>query len=205
MFHWLPVKELRKIIRFPDAPVNVNVPVIVCVVPAVKVICFPAVVEVKLLNVAEPDIVETFVLSLKITVPVPALKVPELDQLPPTVIELLPAESVPADIVRLLETITSPASVAIWPAILIFKFPYVIALTVCADAPAYSTVRLVKVLLVIVYCELKSAVASVRVTLTVPLPVNVPMPLITSVAEGVNKPQSCLNLLRKRRWLWSSY
>jgi len=38
---------------------------------------------------------------------------------------------------------------------------------------------------VIVYWLLKSAVAAVRVTFTVPLPVKVPRPEITSVAPGV--------------------
>jgi len=38
---------------------------------------------------------------------------------------------------------------------------------------------------VIVYWLLKSAVAAVRVTLTVPVPVKVPRPEITSVAPGV--------------------
>jgi hypothetical protein len=44
---------------------------------------------------------------------------------------------------------------------------------------------LVKVLPVIVYWELKSAVAAVRVTWTVPVPVRVPAPLIIFAAEGV--------------------
>lgn len=35
------------------------------------------------------------------------------------------------------------------------------------------------------YCELKSAVATVRVTFTVPLPVSVPAPLMRLVAPGV--------------------
>ena len=46
--------------------------------------------------------------------------------------------------------------------------------------------RLVKVLPVIVYCELKSAVADVLVTWAVPVPVSVPAPLITFATEGVN-------------------
>jgi hypothetical protein len=41
-------------------------------------------------------------------------------------------------------------------------------------------------LLAIVYWLLKSAVAAVRVTFTVPLPVSVPAPLITLAAAGVN-------------------
>jgi hypothetical protein len=44
---------------------------------------------------------------------------------------------------------------------------------------------LVSVLLVIVYWLLKSAVAAVRVTTTVPLPVSVPAPLMTADAAGV--------------------
>jgi len=39
-----------------------------------------------------------------------------------------------------------------------------------------------------VYCELKSAVAAVRLTFTVPDPVSVPAPFITSAAAGVNVP-----------------
>ena len=72
--------------------------------------------------------------------------------------------------------------------LLIFKFPYVRALTVCAALPAYSTVKFVSVLLAIVYCELKSAVAAVRVTFTVPLPVRVPVPLMMSAAAGAKEP-----------------
>ena len=40
----------------------------------------------------------------KMTVPVPGVKVPLLVQLPPTVILLLPAERLPAVIVKLLAT-----------------------------------------------------------------------------------------------------
>lgn len=43
-------------------------------------------------------------------------------------------------------------------------------------------------MVVIVYCELKSAVAAVRVTFTVPEPLSVPAPLMISAAEGVNVP-----------------
>src|SRR5438046_2704711 len=35
------------------------------------------------------------------------------------------------------------------------------------------------------YCELKSGVAAVRVTFTVPLPVRVPVPLTTTDADGL--------------------
>ena len=45
---------------------------------------------------------------------------------------------------------------------------------------------------VIVYCEEKSAVAAVRVTFVVPLPVSVPAPLITSAAAGVNVPSTVI-------------
>src|ERR1041385_46510 len=48
----------------------------------------------------------------------------------------------------------------------------------------YSTVRLVKVLFVMVYCDEKSAVAAMRVTRAVPEPVNVPVPLMTGAATG---------------------
>src|ERR1044071_4150813 len=48
----------------------------------------------------------------------------------------------------------------------------------------YSTVKLVSVLLVMVYCDKKSAVAAVRVTRAVPVPVGVPVPLITAPATG---------------------
>jgi len=47
-------------------------------------------------------------------------------------------------------------------------------------------VRFVSVLFVIVYCEEKSAVAAVRVTFTVPLPVSVPPPLRMTNAAGVS-------------------
>src|ERR1041385_2748296 len=68
--------------------------------------------------------------------------------------------------------------------LLIFNGPKVIGLKTCAAAPMYSTVRLVNVLFVIVYCDEKSAVAAVRVTRAVPEPVSVPVPLITVAATG---------------------
>ena len=49
---------------------------------------------------------------------------------------------------------------------------------------AYSTVKLVNSLPVIVYCRLKAFAVS-RVTLTVPVPVSVPAPLMTFEAPGV--------------------
>jgi len=52
-------------------------------------------------------------------------------------------------------------------------------------SPAYSTIKLVKVLLLIVYWEEKSGVAVVLVTFAVPEPVNVPEPEITWAAAGV--------------------
>lgn len=54
--------------------------------PAVKLIVFPPVVQVKLLNVVEPDIVDAPVVS-NVTVPEFAVNVPELAQLPATVNE----------------------------------------------------------------------------------------------------------------------
>ena len=49
---------------------------------------------------------------------------------------------------------------------------------------AYSTVKLVNSLPVIVYCRLKAFAVS-RVTLTVPVPVRVPAPLMTLEGSGV--------------------
>jgi len=49
---------------------------------------------------------------------------------------------------------------------------------------AYSTVKLVKVFGLIVYWLLKASMAS-RVTLTVPVPVNVPAPPMTLEGSGV--------------------
>ncbi len=60
-----------------------------------------------------------------------------------------------------------------------------IGLKTCAAVPMYSTVRLVNVLLVIVYCDEKSAVAAMRVTRAVPVPVSVPVPLMTAAATGM--------------------
>ena|SRR5437660_3826385 len=81
-------------------------------------------------------------------------------------------------------TVASPDGRATPLELLILRFPYVKALRVWAAAPTYSTVRLVNVLLVMVYCELKSAVAAVLVTCTVPLPVSVPAPLTMTAAAG---------------------
>ena len=61
MLHILPEEELLSVTRLPDDPVSVRVPLIVWVVPAVKVIGLPPAVHVKLLNVVVPDIVEVSV------------------------------------------------------------------------------------------------------------------------------------------------
>ena len=106
MFHWLPLEELLRTIRFPAAPVKVRAPMIVWVVPAVNVICLPAVVEVKLKNEVEPDIVETPA-PLKVTVPELWLKVPEFAQLPDTFMFPLGAVSVP-DVIFTLVVVTVP-------------------------------------------------------------------------------------------------
>src|SRR5215217_848977 len=68
--------------------------------------------------------------------------------------------------------------------LLILSGPNAIGLNTCAAVPMYSTVRLVNVLLLIVYCDEKSAVAAMRVTRAVPVPVSVPVPLITAAATG---------------------
>lgn len=60
-----------------------------------------------------------------------------------------------------------------------------IGLKTCAAAPMYSTVRFVRVLFVIEYCVEKSAVARVRVTRAVPVPVSVPVPLMIAPATGL--------------------
>jgi len=59
----------------------------------------------------------------------------------------------------------------------------VVTLAVCAAAPMYSTVKLVRVLVVIVYW-LKKESAPVRVTRAVPVPVSVPAPLINRGRNG---------------------
>src|ERR1700754_316771 len=71
-------------------------------------------------------------------------------------------------------------------ALLILSGPKAIGLKTCAAAPMYSTVKLVRVLFVIVYCDRKSAVAAIRVTRAVPVPVNVPVPIIPAPATGLN-------------------
>ena len=68
--------------------------------------------------------------------------------------------------------------------LLILSGPKVIGLKTCAAVPMYSTVKLVNVLFVIVYCDEKSAVAAMRVTRAVPVPVSVPVPLITVAGTG---------------------
>lgn len=57
----------------------------------------------------------------------------------------------------------------------------------------YSTVRLVRVWVLMVYWELKSAVAVVLETLTVPDPVKVPVaPEMMSAAAGEKVPSTCM-------------
>jgi len=53
---------------------------------------------------------------------------------------------------------------------------------------AYSTVKPESTFVEMVYCDVKSAVAAVRVTFTVPVPFKVPAPLITVAAEGFTVP-----------------
>src|SRR5258706_9763096 len=70
--------------------------------------------------------------------------------------------------VQLEAIVTVPVALVVPPSVaplvlLILRLLYVIALTVCeAPLPMYSTVRLVRVLLEMVYWERKSAVAAVR-------------------------------------------
>ena len=61
-------------------------------------------------------------------------------------------------------------------------------LTVCATVPLYSTVRVVRVLVVNWYCFEYSAITAVLVTCTVPDPVIVPCgaELITTAAAGTS-------------------
>src|SRR3989338_2097204 len=97
----LPAEEERSLILLALVPVRVKVPEIVWVVPAVKVSCFPAVVQVKLLKVVEPERIDVAAVS-KVTVPEEWVKVPaEWVKLPATV-KLFPepgAVSVPDEIV----------------------------------------------------------------------------------------------------------
>ena len=90
-----PVEEFI-VIRLVGVPLAVNVPPIVCVVPAVKVTVFGA-LTVKLLKVLEPEIACVEPLApLRITVPVPAVKVPSTQfQFPPTLMVCAPALIVP--------------------------------------------------------------------------------------------------------------
>ena len=48
IFHCVPEDELLSLRKFPDAPFNLVRPVMVCVLPASKVSCPPAVVDIRL-------------------------------------------------------------------------------------------------------------------------------------------------------------
>src|SRR5215210_2616277 len=90
-----------------------------------------------------------------------------------------------APVVNVSRPLTFDVPLRVTPLLLlILSGPKVIGLKTCAAAPMYSTVRLVNVLLVIVYCDEKSAVAAVRVTRAVPVPVSVPVPLMIVAATG---------------------
>ena len=96
-----------------------------------------------------------------------------------------PTPNAPVVNVRRPPTVEVPVARVTPLPLLILSGPKVIALKTCAAVPIYSTVRLVKVLLVIVYWEEKSAVAAIRVTRAVPVPVSVPVPLMTAAATGL--------------------
>lgn len=82
-FHCVPKTVLLSFIRFPDAPVSVHAPVMVCVLPASKFSCLPAWVLVKFTKVAAPVMAEV-IIPVNATVPaVPGVNVPVFDQLPP--------------------------------------------------------------------------------------------------------------------------
>ena len=70
-------------------------------------------------------------------------------------------------------------------ALLILRPPKVFNARPCAPAPAISTVRFVRVLLVIVYWPRKSLVPVARVTFAVPLPVRVPLPPTRTLEAGL--------------------
>jgi hypothetical protein len=95
-------------IGLADVPVRVRLFVIVCVVPDVKVKVFPAVTDVRLQKVVEPEMVEVLVVS-KVTVFEPGVKIPpECAQLPDIVKLPEGAVSVPEDKIKSPFTSTAP-------------------------------------------------------------------------------------------------
>ena len=158
----------------------------------VQLIVRPLNASVPELEIEPPVIVivppEGLKLALVFTVSVPAmLKLLEVDtvaeaaivrllnvSVPPefTIDELLFIVIMPLVGVKVPVTVKTPPTVAVFDAPVIDPLtfnpplpalPYV-RLDSTWPAPAYSTVRLVSVLVVMVYCELKSAVAIMRVT-----------------------------------------
>ena len=69
IFHWAPSTVERSFIFCPVEPVNVRRPFTVWVEPASKFSCLLFVVQVKLLNVVPPEMVEISV-PVKVIVPV---------------------------------------------------------------------------------------------------------------------------------------
>src|SRR5882762_232119 len=97
---------------------------------------------------------------------------------------LAPTPSAPACNIKVLFTIVVPALKFTPLPLLIFKTLYVVVLALCAPAPTYSTVMLVRVLPPVIAYWVKKESAPVRVTCAVPVPVNAPPPLITAAATG---------------------
>ena len=101
----------------------------------------------------------------------------------------------PVVVVRVPFTVMLPP-VVLEPLVLFsLRLPYVPAeRTWFPIRLVYSTVKFVSVLLVMVYCDKKSAVAAVLVTCTVPAPVSVPAPEMNTAATGIKMP-STINVL----------
>ncbi len=110
----MPIRLTR--LATPAAPVAVKAPLIVWVVPSVNWMVLPpaAITQLKLLKVVLPEIVAV-VLVAKLTVPIPAVNVPELLQLRFTVMMLLlPFRVVPAAVMAMsLPTVMADWSVTV--------------------------------------------------------------------------------------------
>ena len=103
-FHGVPSEVLLSLMAEPIWPSIVNVPVTVCVVPAVIWISLPAVAQERLLNMVEPDITETpDPVNTTVLAPV-NVPPPVLEKLPPTLILPVP------EIVPSAAYTTSPAT-----------------------------------------------------------------------------------------------
>lgn len=96
IFHCVPAVVLLNFIKFPEEPVRVKIPEIVCVFDVSKLNCLPARLHLKFINVLSLFMVAA-VEPVNSTVPlVPPLYVPVFVQLPPRFIDPVLAFKAPA-------------------------------------------------------------------------------------------------------------